>query len=284
MVRSWAPIALASIVLGAAVGGTPSSASASSTGEPVSIRWLADHAAQVIVCDVAAVQSHWTEGRKRIESQVTLDQLDYLKGGPDVPLDTITLTFPGGTVGDTTMRVGGTPDLGVGQRWLIFLQPEYRTYPAAGMEQGIFRIRADADATPRVFACDGRPVTSIDERGVPLSAVPAPSTRSTPVPVGVRGHVRVHAINPTERSAPAHAVAMTLHDFADRIAPTLRASRVYDVSQPVGRYIPTELTPVPLVVAPNGAPRHAPSATPRAADAVPHADAPSASKGEEAPR
>ena len=287
MGRTWALAALLSVTAWTTVGGTTASAC---TGNPVSIGWLADHAAQVIVCEVAEVHSRWTDGDKRIESDVTLSNIQYLKGRPDdaraaMPL---TLSVPGGTVGDTTMRLCCTPDLAPGQRWLIFLQPEYRTYPAAGMGQGILEIRLDADATPRVFAPGGRPIVGIDDNGIPVSAAPAPPARVEPEPVGTRGGVRVHPREPAARAAVAEPAAMTLETFIREITPTLNASRTFDLAQPAGRRIEAELTPVPLGVVPGAPAPEQPSAGPRRSDDVPRADPPSpktpASTNQEATR
>ena len=244
MVRLAAPLVLAVSLVVVAVGGRSAPAC---TGEPMTLRWLADHAALVLVCEIGEVRSRWTVDHARIESEVLLRVLDCLKGDPAEKGEPISLSFPGGTVGDTTMRLCCAPDLRPGQRWIVFLQPEYRTYPTAGMGQGLFRLDTDANGVTRVHSANGLPITEIDARGVPVSTLPPPEPSSPPHRVrGDRLRVRARPLVP-RGDAPG---AMTLDEFRDAVAPILAASRAHDQAGPVGRYVEPIFIPVPLGVAP----------------------------------
>lgn len=246
--RVGVPLAL----LGVAIAGAP--AASACTGEPVSIQWMADHAAHVIVADVASIESAWAGengAHQRIESTVTLTNVRYLKGdgdadgAPPQPAP-LSIVFPGGSVDGYTMRLCCAPELEVGQRWIMFLQPEYKTYPTAGLGQGILSVRRDGAGVERVHTARGLALTSIDERGVPLSAVAGEGTAPARQPAGIIGDgIRVRPLGRQAAPTP-EARAMTLDEFAERVAPVLEASRVYELDHPVARRIETTLTPVPL--------------------------------------
>ncbi len=238
-------------------------ASACTTGA-LTIGWLADHSAQVVVCDVASIRAYWVDGNRRIESEVTLRNVELLKGAPDAPPREIRVTFPGGTVGDVTMRLCCAPELRVGDRYVMFLQPEYRTYPAAGLGQGMLRVVEDPEGVARVHTAQGLPVTELDERGTPRSTRERrQSAWGRARPVGERGDgVRLHdPAEPEDATDRAEAGpeprAMTLQDFVARIRPALEASRRYEPGGPIARRVETDMTPVPLQGVDDASPRDA---------------------------
>ena len=75
---------------------------------------------------VVAVDAQWTEGRRTIETIVTLEPEAYLKGQS------------GSTV---QFRVPGAPRFAVGQRVIVFLGARGPTVPyVLGLSQGVFRL------------------------------------------------------------------------------------------------------------------------------------------------
>jgi hypothetical protein len=184
---------------------------------PLSVTTMADHSGQVIAGDVLEVRSYWTGTPRRIESEVTFANVTYLKGALPTSGRVFTLTVPGGAVGDMEMRIEGAPRFEVGESWVLFLLPAYRTFPVVGLSQGAFRIVTGVDGVERVEQ-GGRFVTGFDEDGF----------------------VRVASRPETVDAGLSYA------DFADLIEPALRASRDHALIEPAGRPLAVRYTPVPL--------------------------------------
>lgn len=211
---------------------------------PMPLTTLADHAGQVLLGEVAATRSYWADNPRRIETEVRFVGVEYLKGArPDAPPE-FTLIVPGGTVGTLTARVGCAPEFAVGDRWLLFLLPEYRVFPTVGVGQGAFLIRTDPDGTARVYTADGDAVAGIDDAGFPqtLRARRSPSAQTRVVASrGVR-------VQPLRTDAPPPA--LTLEEFRARLAPVLAASRDHALTRPAGRPVFAEWPARPLRAAP----------------------------------
>ncbi|MFQ5496104.1 MAG: hypothetical protein ACE5EX_12070, partial [Phycisphaerae bacterium] len=118
---------------------------------PMTLATIADHAGQVILADITVVRSAWADNPRRIETTITLSPVEYLKGAPGTAsASTFTLIVPGGTVGDTQMRITGAPDFRVGDRWMLCLLPTYKTHPVVGVSRGAFKIVSDDRGVQRV--------------------------------------------------------------------------------------------------------------------------------------
>lgn len=208
---------------------------------PLPIAELADHAAQVIVGEVAAVRSYWAENPRRIESEVAFVRVEYLKGAPAGGAPEFTLIVPGGQVGEMRMRLCCAPEFATGQRWCLFLLESSLLHPVVGLNQGAFLIAGDAGGVERVHNADGQPVLGFDEDGL----------------VRIGGEVQAHA--PVTRAAnnlrilprePVAAVpARTLTDFLVEVQPVVAASRRHALQAPAGRYTPAPFTVTTLKVA-----------------------------------
>jgi hypothetical protein len=228
---------------------------------------LADGAARVVDGRIVRARSYWTDEPRRIETEITLAGVRDLKDAGADADDDLTIIVPGGTVGDTTMRLCCAPALAVGQRWVMFLQPEYRTYPTVAMGQGLFRVVADGAGAVRVLSSGGAPIAGLSARGVPHAAAvesrDAAADRSSPVrPAG--GGVR--AVSVRRLASPGLEGAMTLEAFEAAIAPALRDSQRHAVGGLVARPIRPRLEATALVPAPG--PEHADEApAPREEDA-----------------
>ena len=130
---------------------------------------MADHAALVFVGRVGSVESRWADGPRRIESDVEFEQVECLKGSLPPGRETFSLLVPGGAVGTTQMRICCAPTFRVGEKWLLFVLPNYRTFPVVGLWQGALRIETDRDGIERVFTASSDPVTGTDDGEFPLS-------------------------------------------------------------------------------------------------------------------
>jgi len=256
--------------------------SPASTVEPMNLDTLADLAGQAIVGRISAVESYWTaDTPRRIESRVTLEQVEYLKGAPADASTTFTLIVPGGRIGDTRMQVCCTPTFTVGDKWVLFLLPQYRTFPVAGLFQGSFLARPDEHGVERIHHMRHdrlEPVTGFDEEGFARVA------RTSDVHAEQR-LVGANAARLKPAATTTAAPAMALDDFLMQVRPILNRSRAHDLKAPAGRPIREPLQARPLVPA-AGAARGSEPGTVRGA-AAPAPDAPArepkaAAKGGEA--
>lgn len=212
------------------------------TGQDTTVRWLADQSASVVVCEVVRVESDWTDARRSIESRVEIRPIEFIKGAPDERLETVSMTFPGGTVGDTTLRLCCAPNLEAGQRWVIFLLPEYRTHPAAAMGQGMFRLVPDEDGVLRVKTASGVGVAGVGADGAVTKV--ATSGHAPAAPGAIR--VKSGGISVRPPTTAPNARAITLDEFIAQVRPMIDASRAHQQAAFPARRIPTELRAVPL--------------------------------------
>jgi hypothetical protein len=92
---------------------------------------------------VIAVEARWTDGRRGIETLVTLEAETYLKGdlGP-----TVQFRVPGGRLGRFRSITVGAPEFAVGQRVILFLGARGPSVPyVLGLGQGVFRLQSARD-------------------------------------------------------------------------------------------------------------------------------------------
>jgi hypothetical protein len=91
---------------------------------------------------VVAVAAQWTDGRRTIETMVTLETETYLKGQLGA---TVQFRVPGGLLGRYRNIVVGAPQFAVGQRVIVFLGARGPTVPyVLGLSQGVFRLAQTA--------------------------------------------------------------------------------------------------------------------------------------------
>ncbi len=227
-------------------GGLAAPAQAASV-VPMSAAMLADCAGQVIVGEVAATRSYWADSPRRIETEVVFERVDYLKGRHADAGTSFVLKVPGGTVGDMTLRIADAPTLAVGERWVLFLLPEYKVHPVVGLTQGAFRVTTDGGGVARVRDAAGRPVTGVDAAGcVQTAAAAGPvgtaNAYATSGLVDAAGGVRVANVQPT--AAPAEG--LTYEEFVAQLRPILVRSREHGLTAPAGRPALAEMKAVPL--------------------------------------
>ena len=108
---------------------------------PMTFEQLVSEAAAVVYARVADVRGRWTADRQSIDSIITLEALQYLKGnlGPMVAM-----RLPGGEAGGVINVLPGAPTLREGELVVVFLKargPALLT--TLGLSQGIFRVGRD---------------------------------------------------------------------------------------------------------------------------------------------
>ena len=104
------------------------------------------------------------DSRKRIHTFVTFGIQEIIKG--EHPINTITLTFSGGTVGEVTMMVSDMTFPEVGEHGIYFVESMKRQQvnPLYGWSQGHFLVEIDDTGTERVLTRSKQPVTEV-QRG-----------------------------------------------------------------------------------------------------------------------
>lgn len=87
---------------------------------------------------VVRVQGVWADGRRRVDTLVTLEALEYFKGdfGP-----TVTFRVPGGEIGRYRSVVVGAPVFEPGDEVVLLLGARGPSVPyVLGLSQGVFRV------------------------------------------------------------------------------------------------------------------------------------------------
>lgn len=253
---------LAALAFGLLVACGASAAMASSVA-PMTIGEMADHAAQVIVGEVSAVRSYWHDGRRRIESEVMLANVEYWKGGEAVAGEAFRLIVPGGEVDARRYRLCCAPEFSVGQRRILFLLQEYRTFPTVGLWQGAFLLHRDHAGIERVYQDGGGAVVGIGEDGNLRVEVDgsmganAPHAHARAVRNAGAGGRALDRLRGTTGPAvrevtrpDAPAEAMTLAQFRERLMPVLAASRQHRLHGPAGQPVDVALQPTNLKLSP----------------------------------
>ena len=133
----------------------------------LTLRDIADHSGQILKGEITAIDSYWTEefGPRTIETKVTLEHVSYFKGQRSRSTN-FEFTVPGGTVGEMTMRIAGAPEFKLGEEWILFLLPEWKSFPTVGLYQGAYQLVEGI-----VKDGNGVPVADIDQEGFVISAI-----------------------------------------------------------------------------------------------------------------
>jgi hypothetical protein len=207
---------------------------AGSTVLPLTIEQLSDAAGQVIEGTVARTESHWTADGTTIVTQVQFEQVAYHKGRLADAGETFELVVPGGMVGDASLRITHAPRFEVGERWLLFLHPEYSIHPVVGIHRGAFRIETDSQGRRTVHASSGVAVTGFDDTGLPMVAHASSADSDTARPRCVLGGTSGSVVG-VRPLAQAAVQGMMYDEFMDRIRPVLEASKKHALNVPAGR-------------------------------------------------
>ena len=227
---------------------------------------LATDSAGAVTATVSAVRSYWTPDHATIETEVTLTGVSRITRDGLAEIADITFTIVGGTVDDATVRICCVPEMHPGERWVLFLQSEYRQSPVLGMERGMFRIQA-VDGIDRIASADGHSVVAVNAEGkIERGAALAPEARTeaaAPTPRRTRGGISNVRVVERKEAALADRAAepapVTLDAFLAEIRGRLPAARAADA----GPIAPARIRPVFTAVPPKSI--HEVAAPPEAA-------------------
>jgi hypothetical protein len=115
---------------------------------PVALPELTADATVVVRGIVVATEARWLEGRRGIETVVTLAASDYVKGNLGRSL---TFRVPGGQMGPYRSFMVGAPVFRQGDDVVLFLKASGAEVPhVVGFNQGVYRVRADSKGGPVV--------------------------------------------------------------------------------------------------------------------------------------
>jgi hypothetical protein len=108
---------------------------------PIDFRELVTISSTIVHGRVVDARAEWVDGRRAIETFVTVEVQEYFKGGSG---DTVVVRVPGGQMGRYRTIFVGAPEFQRGDEVVLFL----RGNPAGGafivgLSQGAFRVVAD---------------------------------------------------------------------------------------------------------------------------------------------
>jgi hypothetical protein len=114
---------------------------------PASFQEMVDASELVVHGRVRAVRGQSTDGRRSIESLVTVDVTSAIKGEPGT---TVTFRVPGGEVGRYRVVMVGAPVFEEGDEIVVFLDGRPPSMPMPfGLLQGVYRV-SRRNGVPRV--------------------------------------------------------------------------------------------------------------------------------------
>ena len=115
---------------------------------PIEFRQLVSIAPVIVHGRVVDVRSVLLDGRRSVETFVTIEAAEYLKGelGPN-----FTIRVPGGQVGRYRTIFIGAPEFHAGDELILFLQTPRASLPhIVGLSQGAFRVVPDPGSGQRM--------------------------------------------------------------------------------------------------------------------------------------
>lgn len=108
---------------------------------PADLPTLVKEARLIVVGRVVDVRAEWIAAERRVETFVTLDVDDALKG---VPAGHLIFRVPGGQYGRYRTVMVGAPEFRAGDEAVLFFGSAPAAYPyPLGLSQGVFRVRQD---------------------------------------------------------------------------------------------------------------------------------------------
>lgn len=128
-------------ILLAAAAVVPTAPARATVLVPADLVELSRSAALVVRGTVTAVTSQWADGRRRVETLVTLDVQQAIKGAGGA---TVTFKVPGGDMGRYRSVMIGAPTFRVGEEVILFLGARPPALPfLLGLGQGVYRVQRD---------------------------------------------------------------------------------------------------------------------------------------------
>ncbi|MEO6238256.1 MAG: hypothetical protein ABIQ52_14760 [Vicinamibacterales bacterium] len=115
---------------------------------PIEFRELVMAAPVILHGQVVEVTGNWSDGRRSVETFITVAVADYLKGDLG---STVTIRVPGGQLGRYRTIFVGAPEFQRGDEVILFLSQARAAYPYIfGLSQGAFRVLADSRSGQRM--------------------------------------------------------------------------------------------------------------------------------------
>jgi hypothetical protein len=131
-----------------------------STVEQVSVGAMLKGSEAVFEGRVTAVEARLSANKQSVETLVTFQILDVVKGAP---ASKVILSFPGGETQGLRMKVAGMNLPRMGDRGIYFVESlkKLLVHPFYGWDQGHFLVRSVQGAEV-VTTFDGRPIVGLD--------------------------------------------------------------------------------------------------------------------------
>ena len=115
---------------------------------PAEFREIVTGSQIIVYGRISDVRSEWMNGRRRIESVVTVEPADFYRGTPS---RTVTFRVPGGQIGRYKSVTVGAPEFRAGDEVVLFLKSQGPAVPQIfGLNQGVFRVRVDSRTGRRI--------------------------------------------------------------------------------------------------------------------------------------
>ncbi len=109
---------------------------------PIEFRELVTTAPVIVHGQVVDVRSRWVDGRRSVETFVTVAAEEYLKGNLG---EHVTFRVPGGQIGRYRTVFVGAPEFSTGDEVVLFLKRAGQSnLYIIGLSQGAFRVVPDA--------------------------------------------------------------------------------------------------------------------------------------------
>src|SRR3954452_1169434 len=107
---------------------------------PIEFRELVAVSSTIVHGRVVDVRAVWVDGRRAIETFLTIDADEYYKGSAS---RTLTVRVPGGQIGRFRTIVVGAPEFQSGDEVVLFLRAYEGRVSIVGLSQGAYRVAPD---------------------------------------------------------------------------------------------------------------------------------------------
>jgi hypothetical protein len=115
---------------------------------PAEFREVVSGSSLIAYGRVIDVRAEWADGRRRIDSIVTVDVVSWFKGGDQ---STLSFVVPGGEIGRYRHVMIGAPVFKPGDEAFLFLKTANFPMPYVfGLNQGVFRVSVDERGVRKV--------------------------------------------------------------------------------------------------------------------------------------
>lgn len=166
---------------------------------------LVSQADYVVRAVVKSVNAEWqVDGANRsIVTKVELTVREVIKGNPPTPL---VLDMLGGTIGDTSMVVDGTPTFKVGDEDILFIHGNGQQFsPLVGLTYGVYPIARDrVSGAEIVLRSNGTPLYTTAEVARPMIPSAAQAGANPLTVTAFADQIRASASSNSSQP-PAHA-------------------------------------------------------------------------------